>query len=43
MSLLRYYARAAGDPRLVSSVAATLRAEWDPAAEAVISPKRSSA
>ena len=33
MSLLRYYARAAGDPRLVSSVAAKLRAEWDPAAE----------
>jgi hypothetical protein len=33
MSLLRYYARAAGDPHLISSVAAKLRAEWDPAAE----------
>ena len=33
MSLLRYYARAAGDPLLISSVAAKLRAEWDPAAE----------
>ena len=33
MSLLRYYARAAGDPRVISSVAAKLRAEWDPAAE----------
>jgi|SRR5690348_15074558 hypothetical protein len=33
MSLLRYYARAAGDPRLVGSVAAKLRVEWDPAAE----------
>ena len=33
MSLLRYYARAAGDPRLVASVAAKLHAEWDPAAE----------
>jgi hypothetical protein len=33
MSLLRYYARAAGDPRLIASVAAKLRAEWDPAAE----------
>jgi hypothetical protein len=33
MSVLRYYARAAGDPRLIVSVAAKLRAEWDPAAE----------
>ena len=33
MSLLRYYARAAGDPLLIGSVAAKLRAEWDPAAE----------
>ena len=33
MSLLQYYARAGGDPRLTGSVAAKLRAEWDPAAE----------
>ena len=33
MSLLRYYARAAGDPRLISSVAVKLRDAWDPAAE----------
>ena len=33
MSLLRYYARVAGDPGLIGSVAAKLRAEWDPAAE----------
>jgi hypothetical protein len=33
MSLLRYYARAAGDPRLIDLVAAKLRDEWDPAAE----------
>jgi hypothetical protein len=33
MSLSRYYARAAGDPRLVSAVAAKLRDEWDPAGE----------
>jgi hypothetical protein len=35
MSLLRYYARAAGDPRLIASVGAKLRAEWDPVAEFV--------
>lgn len=29
----RYYARAAGDPRLIDDVAARLRAEWDPAGE----------
>ena len=33
MSLLRYYARAGGDPLLVNTVAATLRAQWDPAGE----------
>jgi hypothetical protein len=33
MSLLRYYARAAGDPQLVARVAAKLRSEWDPAGE----------
>src|SRR5689334_4071492 len=33
MSLLRYYARAAGDPHLISSVSAKLHAEWDPAGE----------
>ncbi len=33
MSLLRYYARAAGDPSLIALVAAKLCAEWDPAAE----------
>jgi hypothetical protein len=33
MSLIRYYARAAADPRLIGDVAAKLRAEWDPAGE----------
>ena len=33
MSLLRYYARAAGNRSLIASVAGILRAEWDPAGE----------
>jgi len=33
MSLLRHYARAAGNPRLVAAVAANLRTDWDPAGE----------
>ena len=33
MSLLRYYARASGDPHLIAAVAATLKAVWDPAEE----------
>ena len=33
MGLGRYYARAAGDPRLIADVATMLRTEWDPAGE----------
>ena len=33
MSLLRYYARAAGNPRLVAAVAAKLTTGWDPRGE----------
>jgi hypothetical protein len=33
MSLIRHYARASGDPRVIADVAATLQANWDPAQE----------
>lgn len=33
MSLLRYYARAAADPRVIGAAAAKLREDWDPGGE----------